>query len=177
MGSIDFAKNLPAQPLSLLAPTAELIARPDLHPALSDLIVEAAREVHGRASLLQRRGEFPAPLEHEYPISDDAARFYQSGKTFLYRRLPFWLASLVNRILVVFVPAVLLFVPGLRLIPTIYRWRINSRIYPWYRALLAIERDLYEEMSPEQSAAIMQRLDQVEKDVNRMKLPASFADQ
>src|SRR6185436_15344370 len=121
MGSIDFAKNLPAQPLSLLAPTAELIARPDLHPALSDLLIEAAREVHGRASLLQRAGEFPAPLEHEYPISDDAARYYKTGKGFWYRHFPFWVASLVDRTLVVLVPIVVLLIPALRLVPGLYR--------------------------------------------------------
>jgi len=41
-------------------PTVDLIARENLHPALSDLLLGAAREIHGNASLLQRKGEFPA---------------------------------------------------------------------------------------------------------------------
>jgi hypothetical protein len=82
-GSIDFGKGLPTAPVRLIGPTVELVANRHLHPALSDLLLEAAREVHGGATLLQRRGEFPAPLEHEFPISEEAARFYKSGKTFL----------------------------------------------------------------------------------------------
>ena len=111
--------------MQLIGPTVELIARPTLHPALSDLLLEAAREVHGNASLLQRRGEFPAPLEHEFRISADARRYYTSGKSFLYRYLPFGLASLVNRILVVFVPLVVILIPVLRSIPMLYKWRIK----------------------------------------------------
>ena len=59
-----------------------VVARPDLHPALSDLLVEAARETHGRATCCSGRANFPALLEHEYPISGDAARYYKSGKGF-----------------------------------------------------------------------------------------------
>src|SRR6185369_17587110 len=94
-GSLDLGKNTPAQTLTMVAPTVELLARPSLHPALSDLLLEAAQEVHGGSGLLKRKGEFPAALERDFPISAEATRYYKSGKTFLYRSLPFWLASLV----------------------------------------------------------------------------------
>ena len=177
MGGIDFAKNIPARPLSLIAPTVELLARPDLHPALSDLLIEAAREVHGQATLLQRAGEFPAPLEREYPISDDAARYYKSGKGFLYRHLPFWLASLFDRTMVVLVPIALLLIPGLRLMPGIYRWRIRMRLYKRYGELMALEREILGRPSPEQQAELGKRLDEIEQRVNGIKMPLPFADQ
>ena len=177
MGSIDFATNVPAKPLALIAPTVELLARPDLHPALSDLLIEAAREVHGKPSLLQRAGEFPAPLEHEYPISDDAARYYKSGKGFFYRHLPFWLASLVDRTLVVLVPVVVLLIPGLRLVPGLYRWRIKTRIYKRYGELMALERDIRAQSTSEQDADLRKRLDDIEQRVNGIKMPLPFADQ
>jgi TRAP-type uncharacterized transport system substrate-binding protein len=50
-GSIDFGQNIPAHDVHLIGPTVELIARPNLHPALCDLLLEAATEVHGRAGL------------------------------------------------------------------------------------------------------------------------------
>src|SRR3546814_7937083 len=81
----------------MMAPTVELLAHADLHPALSDLLVEAAQEVHGRGSLMQNPGEFPHALEHDYPMSEGAARYYKSGKSLAYRYLPFWAASLVSR--------------------------------------------------------------------------------
>lgn len=177
MGAVDFAKNMPARPLALIAPTVEMIARPDLHPALSDLLIEAAREVHGQATLLQKAGEFPAPLEHEYPISDDAARYYKSGKGFSYRHLPFWLASLFDRTLVVLVPILVLLIPGLKLVPAIYQWRIRTRIYKRYGELMALERDMLAEPTPEQSAQLHKRLDVIEQHVNGIKMPLPFADQ
>ena len=176
-GCLDFGLNLPPHNIQLIGPTVELVARPTLHPSLSDLLLEAAREVHGKASLLQRRGEFPAPLDHEFQISTDARRYYTSGKSFFYRYLPFWLASLANRILVVFVPLVVVFIPGLRLLPMLYKWRIRLGIYRWYRALLALEKDLAMPGAGSRQAEFEKRLNQIETAANKMKITASFAEQ
>ena len=176
-GAIDFGENMPDQDVHLIAPSVELIARNDLHPALSDLLLEAAKEIHGRATLFQGRGEFPVPLEHEFRISDDASRFYKSGKSFLYRYFPFWMASLINRILVVFLPIVLILIPGLRVIPAIYQWGTKMRIYRWYRQLLALEQDMIAGMDKNKQKELLERLDQIEQAVDNMKVPTSFADQ
>jgi NMT1-like family len=176
-GGIEFGRDLPPRDVNLIGPTVEIIARPNLHPALSDLLLEAAREVHGHATLLQKQGEFPAPLEHDFRISEDASRFYKSGKSLLYRWLPFWLASLMNRIIVVFAPMVLVVIPGVRIIPRIYRWQVQRRIYRWYGELLVLERSLLAQMEQGRQQEMVQKLDQIEQAVNRMKVPASFADQ
>jgi TRAP-type uncharacterized transport system substrate-binding protein len=176
-GVIDFGENLPPQDISLIGPTVEIIARQDLHPALSDLLIEAAIEVHNRATILQRRGEFPSPIEHEYRISEDASRFYKSGKGFLYRYLPYSLASLMSRILLVLVPMIIVLLPGLRLIPAVYRWRIKSRIFKWYKALMFIEQDLTPQLTPEKREELLVRIDDIEDAVNRIRVPSSFADQ
>ena len=177
MGAFDLGKNTPPADIHLIGPTVELVARESLHPALSDMLIEAAREVHGRATLLQRAGEFPAPLEHEYRISEDARRYYNSGKSFLYRNLPFWLASLADRALVVLVPIIVLLVPGLKLVPKLYSWRIRSRIYRCYGKLIALERSLLAKPSPGERDEILKRLDDIEAEVNRMKMPLAYADQ
>lgn len=176
-GGVDLGKNIPPHDVNLLGPTVELIARKDLHPALSDLLLEAAVVVHGRATLLQRKGEFPAPIEHDFPISADALRFYKSGKSFFYRYLPFWMASLASRFVVVLVPMIVVLVPALRSIPALYRWRVRSRTYRWYRALLTLERELVRVVEPAQRQHLLKRLDEIEKTVNKMKVPAFHADQ
>ncbi len=175
-GAMDFGKDIPARDISLVGPTVELVAREGLHPALSDLLLEAAREVHGKAGLYRRQGEFPAPLEHEYRLTADALRFYKSGKSYLYRSLPFWMASTINRVLVVFIPMVVIMIPVVKSIPAIYRWKVRLGIYRWYRALLALERDMLR-AAPEERRELLSRLDEVETAVNKMKVPASFADQ
>ncbi len=176
-GAIDFGMNIPAHDVYLVGPTVELIARDNLHPALSDLLLEAAREVHGTSTLFRRQGEFPAPLEHEFRISPDAIRFYKSGKSFFYRYLPYRLASMANRTMAVVVPLVVVLLPGLRTIPALFRWRTRLRLYRWYRALLILERDLFTRLAPEERIELLDRIDHIEEEVNKMKVPASFADQ
>jgi TRAP-type uncharacterized transport system substrate-binding protein len=174
-GSLDLGKNLPSQDIWLIGPTVEFVARADLNPAMSDLLLEAAREVHGNAGMFQNQGDFPAPLVHEFKISPDALRYYKSGKTFLYREFPFWIASLANRILVAFVPVILVLIPGLRLIPAVYRWRSQLRIYRWYRKLLVVERELGMDLTPGKHEELVSRLNEIESVVAHMKVPASFA--
>jgi len=134
------------------------------------------REVHGRPGLLQKAGEFPAPREHDLPLSADARRYYESGKRWLYRQLPFWAASLADRFLMVLVPLVLLLVPALRLIPTVYRWRIKNRIYRIYAALLELERDLRGHTGGDR-APLAERLDAIERRADALRLPLGYADQ
>jgi len=176
-GAIDFGKNIPAQDMTLVSPTVELIARKNLHPALSDLLLAAAMDIHGRAALFQNRGEFPAALENEFKISDDAKRFYKSGKSFFYRYLPFWLASLINRILVVFVPLIIILIPGVKTIPSLFQWRMKLRINRWYRLLLLVEQDTMAQRSTEKLEALARRIDDIESEVHKMKVPASYGDQ
>ncbi|MGD0279444.1 MAG: TAXI family TRAP transporter solute-binding subunit [Smithella sp.] len=176
-GAMDFGKNIPAQEVVLVSPTVELIARDNLHPALSDLLLAAAMKIHGRSALFQSRDEFPAPLENEYRISDDAKRFYKSGKSFFYRYLPFWLASLLNRVLVVFVPLIIILIPGLKSIPALFRLRMRLRINKWYRLLFLVEQDSMRQPGLEKIEELTQLIDEIEAEVNKMKMPASYGDQ
>jgi hypothetical protein len=176
-GSIDLGKDIPSRDINLIGPTVELLARPALHPAISDLLLEAATEVHGKSGLLKRQGEFPARLEHEFPISEDATRFYRSGRSFFYRFLPFRWASLVNRILVVLVPALVVLIPVVRVIPWLFDLRINARIHRCYRALLLLEKDAMPPLQEGEREELLRRCNRIEAQVNRMKVPASFGGQ
>ena len=176
-GAFDLGENLPATATSVLGPTVELIARPTLHPALSDLLIEAAIEVHGHAGVLQNAGQFPAAVAHDFPLSADAGRYYKSGKSFTYRYLPFWLASLLNRLVVVVVPILLIAIPGLRFLPEIYNWRIRRRIHRRYVQLMALERHAQSELSEAHRADLLVRLDHIEQSVIAVRVPGSHADQ
>lgn len=175
-GALDLGKNLPTEDTHLIAPTVELIARDSLHPALNDMLLEAAKEIHGGAGLFRKHGEFPALMEHEIPVSQDARNYYQSGQSFLYETFPFWLASLMNRIAAVFVPIILLLIPGLKIAPALYRWRMQSRIYPWYGTLLEIDREASHPLDDKQRAELLNRLNHIEHAVKKITIPATFAD-
>jgi TRAP transporter TAXI family solute receptor len=177
-GSIDLGTDLPAHDIMLVGPTVELVARKELNPAMSDLLIGVAQEVHGKATLLQKSGEFPAPLEHEFTISDDAARYYKSGKSFTYKHVGnFWLASLINRIAVAFLPLVIVLIPAIRFFPNAYKWRVRLRFYHCYRRLIRIEREAFGELTGEQRQDLLRRLDELEDVVYKLRVPASFADQ
>jgi hypothetical protein len=121
---------------------------------------------------------FPNTATYTYPLDTEAARFYKTGdKSFTYRYLPFWLASLVNRILVVLVPIVVVLIPGLRFLPQLYGWRVNSRIHRRYGELMALERESLGPLTNERRAALLDRLHQIERAVILRKMPGSHAEQ
>ena len=177
-GAFDLGQNLPPRPITLLAPAVELIAHSGLHPALVDLLVGAAQQVQGGANVLHAAHVFPNEATYRYPLDSEAARYYRSGdKSFMYRHLPFWMASLADRILVVLLPAFVVLIPGLRYLPQLYGWRVNSRIHRRYGELMALERESLEALSPERRAELLERLREIERSAIVRKIPGSHAEQ
>lgn len=175
-GAINLPRDIPAQDVHLVGPMASLVVREETHPALVDLLLQAAAEVHGEAGLFQKPGEFPRPTQADFPLSKEAERYYKSGKTFLQRYLPFWAATLIERLVVMLVPIFALLLPIVKLAPTAYSWRIRSRIFRRYGELKFIEAEL--DLGPGRHAREewLARLDRIEADVNHMKTPLAFAD-
>ena len=177
-GAFDLGENLPPADINLMAPAVELVAHSNLHPAICDLLIEAAREVHNHASLLQQAGQFPTAAMHAFPINAEASRYYKSGdKSFAYRYLPFWLASLLNRAVVVLVPIFVVVIPSLKYLPQLYRWRFASTIHKRYGELMALEREALRPMSDERRSELLEKLREIEKAVIRRRIPGSQAEQ
>ncbi|MEO8132602.1 MAG: TAXI family TRAP transporter solute-binding subunit [Betaproteobacteria bacterium] len=175
-GVYDFVSNVPPHNVTLISPTANLLARDSLHPALAYLLMRAAREIHGGAGLLHKAGDFPAPLNSEFPLSPEATRYYKSGPPFLQRYLPYWGAVLVDRLWLTLLPVVALLIPLGRIVPAIYRWRVRSRIYRWYAQLKELELDLDDNTAPEKLQELLDRLDQIESAVNSINTPLAYTD-
>jgi TRAP transporter TAXI family solute receptor len=175
-GVFDLKLNLPERDVVLLGTTANLVVKDDLHPALAYLLLQAATEVHGPPTWFSGLRQFPAPTDTELPLSPEATRFYKSGAPLLQRYLPYWAANLVDRMLVLIVPALVVLIPAGRLLPQLYRWRVRSRIYRWYAALKEIELELDETRSQEELAHIVERLDQIEAAVNRIETPLAYSE-
>lgn len=171
----DLAKNRPPTDVLLLAPKLSLIVRNQLHPAIQYLLLDAAQQVHGRPGIFQRAGQFPAAESVDLPLSDNARQFYKSGRPFLQRYLPFWLAVLVGRLAVVLIPVVGVLYPLLRLMPTAYAWAMRRRIFRLYGELKFLEAQLYRRGSPADHSALAVRLDRLEEKVGHMRVPAAFA--
>jgi TRAP-type uncharacterized transport system substrate-binding protein len=176
-GVIDFEANIPARDLTLVAPTTQLVARPDLHPALINLLLEAAEIVLESGGDFEREGEFPAPKYLDFKLSPEAERFYKSGPPFLQRYLPFWVAILVSRITILLLPLVAVILPLFKLMPLIYRWRMRSRIYRWYSKLRAFDPERHKEEATERLQEYLAGLDGIEEKVSNISVPLSFSEE
>lgn len=172
-GIVDLAADQPPQDVHLIAPTAMLVAREGTHPALIQLLVQAAQEVHGGAGWFQRRGEFPNTRNTEWPLAAEAERYYRNGPPWLQQYLPFWFANLFDRMWVVLISIVAVLLPLSRIVPPLYQFRIRSRVFRWYAQLRAIESAVGFRPTEE----LARELDEVEERVGQVSVPLSYADE
>jgi hypothetical protein len=179
-GIVDLGRDLPPKNYHLIAPTATLVARENLHPALIDLFVQAADEIHGGSGWFHKRGEFPTASYTEIPVAPGALKFYKEGPPFLENYLPFWAANFVQRMWVVIVALGALLLPLARVIPPLYVWKVRSRVYRWYGKLRAVEHAIENAPIDQRSevyAGQLRRLNEIEEKVNQISIPLSYAEE
>ena len=172
-GVVDLARDIPPADVRLVAPTATLVARKGTHPALIQLFVQAAQQVHGGAGWFQKKGDFPNAHNTERPLPKEAQRFYASGPPVLQRYLPFWLANLVDRMWPVLVTIVAALIPVSRMLPPLYTFRVRSRIFRWYRQLREVENAIGRRPNDE----LLRELEEIERRVEHINVPLSYADE
>jgi TRAP transporter TAXI family solute receptor len=175
-GAADLGQDVPNRDITLVASMATLLVREDTHPALVDLLMQAAAAAHGGPGIFQRPGEYPRATAVGFPLSKEAERFYKSGKPFLQRYLPFWAATLVDRLVVMLIPFFALLVPIVKFAPTLYGWRVRSRIYRRYGELKFLEAEVEEAPEKHGRTEWLQRLAAIEADINRIPTPLAFSD-
>jgi hypothetical protein len=175
-GVIDIAGDVPSRDITLVATTAYLVARQDFHPALVSVLLEAVNRVHRGGSVFHRTGEFPAAREGDFPLSEDARQFFSSGPPFLQRYLPFWVANLIQRLLILLVPLIAVVIPVMRLFPGVYGWRVRARVFRWYRQLRDVEAAAAQRPGADEVRGLLARLDAIEDGVARTRVPISYSD-
>jgi hypothetical protein len=174
-GVVDLAGDMPPADVRLVATTTSLLARDGTHPALLQLFAQAAREAHSPAGWFNRAGTFPTIEHSEYPVSPEAERAIRSGRPFLQRWLPFWLANLVERMWLALGIIIAVLLPLSRIVPPLYEFRIRSRVFRWYGQLREIEGRL--QADPRQTSALVKELDALDDKVGRITVPLSYADE
>lgn len=176
-GMISLATNVPDRDVHLLAPTAMLAVRKDFHPALVSPLLMAATRIHGGGDELSNPDEFPSESFCDFPVSEDAKRFYDSGQPVLQRLLPFWVASLVDRAKVMLIPLVMLLMPLVRAAPPLMRWRTRRKIYRWYSDLRDIDQRLVSGLSGPELDHELERLKRIEQQVAFVDVPLSYMEE
>lgn len=179
-GIVDLGKDIPAQETQLVAPVATLVVKDSTHPALTELLVQAASDIHRRPGWFHREGEFPQARYTELPVAREAQRFYEQGPPFFQRYLPYWMATLFGRMWVVLLALGALLLPLMRIVPPLYVWKVRSRIYRWYGLLRKVEQSIAD-IEPDERRRIapeqLRRLDEIEMRVNQISIPLAFAEE
>jgi uncharacterized protein len=176
-GLANLGQNIPVQDVALLAPTAMLVVRKDFHPALVPLVLAMATRIHAKGDELSEPGEFPSESYCDFPLNDEAKRFYKSGQPMLQQLLPFWLASLADRAKVMLIPLVMLLMPLFKAAPPLLRWRTRRKIYRWYSDLRSIDQRLVGGLSHSELDLELARLKGIEHQVAFVDVPLSYMEE
>lgn len=172
-GAMGARPFLPPRDTTVLATSASLVARSDLHPALQRLAARAAQEVHGSAGLFRQNGEFPTLKRLEFPASPQARRTLAYGVPWFEAYLPFWWGQVLLRLLLVCLPVALVALWLARMVPAYLRWVLESRIARWYGELKYIEHDLARgKVTGLERTQFLARLDRIERAMRDVVTPA-----
>jgi TRAP transporter TAXI family solute receptor len=171
----DLAKNRPPSDAVLFALKASLVVRQDLHPAIQYLLLDAAQKVHSGPGIFHKTGHFPSAEAIDLPLSDEARDFYRSGRPFLQRHLPFWLAVLIGRLLILIIPVAGLIYPLVRFFPGLYGWEMRRRIFRVYGELRFLEQDLESRRGGQITGDLTARLDRLEEKANSLRVSLYYS--
>lgn len=174
-GVVDLATDLPPEDVPLLAATTSLLAREETHPALRQLFAQTAQTLHGGAGWFHRTRDFPNTRTSELPVSPEGDRAINGTPPFWQRYLPFWASNLIERMWLVLGGLLVLMLPLSRVVPPLYQFRVRRRVFRWYARLREAEHKL--ETRGADPDALLRELDDLERRVNKVAVPLSYADE
>jgi TRAP transporter TAXI family solute receptor len=174
--STSIVNDLPQADVTLLAATALLVSKDTLHPALAYLLLEAAKTVHGGEDYFTPLGAFPNLNTEEFPISDESTRYFKSGRPFLQRYLPFWLASFIERRLLILLPFMALLLGLLQALPRMAEARIKNRLVVWYREIKSLEDEIWrsKQPAPDQIAKWRDEIENIDGHASQIRIPHRY---
>jgi TRAP transporter TAXI family solute receptor len=173
-GVVSLENNIPPSNITLLSTTATLVGQKDLHPDLIRLILKTAKQVHSTPSLFENNEIFPSKKYLQIPLHVDAKHYLEKGDSFLEKIFPFWIASSIDRLVIMIIPLLTLLIPIIKGALPLYRWRIRSSIYKWYKILHEIDLKL-ESLDKSELPKIKEDLEKMAEDIQKSsKIPLSY---
>lgn len=175
-GSVDLVDDLPPGKVDVVATTAAILVRKDLHSAIVYILTEVANQVHNDEALFGRIDPATRSQDPEYEMADAALRFYKHGAPFLHRHFTFWVADFMERSLLIGVPAAALFLPAFGFLSRSWDWMYRRRVWQWYEELIYIDERLSGSMSAIETQSLIDRLDAITADVQSAHPPISYSE-
>jgi hypothetical protein len=176
-GAVDIQRNLPDADVQLIAAPATLAIRDTTHPAIIQLLVRAAQQNNAATTLLANAGTFPNANGSELPINNDARYYLENPPSFLHRTLPFWLASMIDRLIILVIPLLVVLIPLIRMIPPLLKWRVQRRLFSRYKRVRQIEEKLSAKSTASELQAGSDELSAMDHDLATLKIPISHVEE
>jgi len=163
-GSLDLALVYPPENINMVASTMNIVAEESLHPAVQLLFLMAADHFgDARDQFFSKPDEFPSYKDQTIPISKVAKAYSIHGPPSMTTVLPFWVASLIDRIWVLVVGILAFGYPLYRMLPN-YRKVVTqqqlSGAYASLREAEAIIRSTHSLSDLEEMQVFLQGLEQ-----------------
>lgn len=166
-GLLSIQYDLPRQDIQVVAPTATLVTKNNVSPAMISLLLGASYDILKSYSRLQKAGEFPSSLGMDFPLHVDAEIYLKDGPSFLHRHLPFWTAVWVGRFVKIVIPLIVIFVPLFTYIPSAKNFLLRLKLAQVYAELRDLEKNAF---NPDLKDRNLKDLDNIEKRVNNIKV-------
>ncbi len=197
-GAVEFNPVTPAADITLLATSAVLVVRKEMHPSLRSLLTHtvisnprSGFDKAGDPVLFFKAGEFPSANDPEFQVPSEVRAIYKTGELPVLLRtllpisaragLPFPITAFVSsyggQALLVLIPVVALVIPFSRTVPAIYAWMVRRRLFYWYHQLKALERSLDSRGSRQDEVAQVAELERIDAAVRRIQVPLLFSNE
>jgi TRAP-type uncharacterized transport system substrate-binding protein len=197
-GAVEFDPDTPSTDITLIATSAVLVVRADLHPSLVNLLANAVihnpksgTDKAGDPILFYRAGEFPNGNDPEFELHPGARQLYKTGELPILLRsfapmaqslgLPFWVTAFASehgaRTVLLLIPILSILVPLMRILPILYNWMQRRSLLYWYRQLKTLEHNIDIEPTENHIAEKQAELERIDAAVSRIRVPLYFSNQ
>ena len=197
-GAVEFEPLMPPDDVTLLATSTALVVRADLDPSLVNLLSYAVLnnprsgfDKAGDPVLFHRPGTFPHISDPEYRVPEETRLIYKTGELPLALRsvapavkeagFPFSVTAFIAnhgaQTVLLLIPSLVILLPILRILPSVYAWTVRRRLFYWYQQLKALETKLDHPTPADELPALQAEIERIDTGVRRIRYPLNFSDQ
>lgn len=197
-GAVEFEPLTPPEDITLLATSTTLVVRAGLDPSLISLLSYATLQnprpgfdKSGDPVLFHRPGTFPHISDPEYRVAEETRQVYKSGELPVALRsiapavkeagFPFSVAAFISnhgaQTVLLLIPSLVILLPILRMLPSVYAWTVRRRLFYWYRQLKTLEAKLDHPSPDDDLPALQAEIERIDTGVRRIRYPLNFSDQ
>jgi hypothetical protein len=108
-------------------------------------------------------------------LSAEASYYHERGVPLLQRYLPFWIASIVDRYVVLLIPFIAIMLPLVKSMGPLYAWRMRARVYRWYAHLRRVDRLIHSGGIGKVLDEEIESLLRLEDELTLVDVPLSYA--